>query len=600
MTELTLYRLGAALALSTILTLPGTGLARQTAADGEVAPEGTAEIGSAVAEKEGPGNRAATCPFILDLGAGELTGPTAEYARASELTGKAPLRSRLFRRTSTEARLELCASGTDLPWNRGLRPNLPGEARKIEVIFPSVSMIKNTGFPDDRNNGALWAGRGSNVQVSAGVAFRHGRLSGAIIPGFYYQENLDFEIVTAMQPPGYSHFIHPWHPGRIDWPQRFGRDRFSSFDLGQSHLRYEDRGLALTLATENLWLGPAQRYPLLLGNTAPGFAHIAFGTARPHDIRIGALEARAFWGRLEESPWFDGDRTNDRRVIAGFSAELQPWALPGLYLGFTRIHVVPSAGLSFGRKFIAPFFEVGGDDGTLTDHPGYRLLGLSGRWVFPEAGFEFYGEWATRAHWSGIRDFLREPGRGQAFMVGFQHVSAAGRRWVRTYGELVQLGGSAHLPQYGGPISFYTDPRVPQGHTHRGQLLGTSIGPGSDAQILGIDLITGWTTIGVFAERIRRDEDSYFTYWTRYYGRDAHDVALRAGIRQTLFFGPFSLGWELVSEDRRNRTFLRLDGANWDLLREHNHAFQASVGWRPGSGRHSFRPPIIFARQNRD
>jgi len=594
MTDFDLARCTAVLALAAVLAGPRPGLARQDAH----APAATITA-PAPATTPRDTARNAACPLVLDLGAGDLSGPLTEYARAAELAGAAPVRSRLFRRYADEARVELCAPADQLPWGRKLRPNLPEDGLTVEIVKPQATLIENSAYPNDRNDGAIWAGRGRNAQAYAGVAFRWGRLSGAFLPTVTYQENREFETVTSIWIPGYSPYIYPWHPGRIDWPQRFGTESFRSFHPGQSYLRYEDRGVALTLSTENLWWGPAQRYPILLGNTAPGFPHIVVGTTRPRELRIAALEARAIWGRLDESPYFDEDPSNDHRLFAGVSLELHPYVLPGLYLGFSRVHVVALDGLPFHRQLIAPFWGVGDDD-SVTDHPGYRLLGVSGRWVFPAAGVEFYGEWVTRARWTGLRDFFREPGRGQAFLLGFQHLNTTGRYWVRTYGELVHLGGSTKLPRYGGPISHYTNARITQGHTHRGQLLGASIGPGSDAQILGIDLIAPWTTIGVFAERVRRDDDSFFTYWTRYYGRDGHDVALRAGIRHSLFLGPFSIGWELSTEDRRNRNFIGLDGINWNLLREHNLGFQATVGWRPGYARHSFRPAVLSASRERE
>src|SRR5690606_16581697 len=158
-----------------------------------------------------------------------------------------------------------------LPWSRNLRPNREETGRALKLILPSASMSRNSAYPDDRNNGAVWAGRGVSGEVKGGITFRWGRLSGALLPSYTYQENRDFEIITTVRPPGHSFFIYPWHPSRIDWPQRFGELPYRELHPGQSYLRVEDRGLALTLSTENLWWGPAQRYPLLLGNTAPGF-----------------------------------------------------------------------------------------------------------------------------------------------------------------------------------------------------------------------------------------------------------------------------------------------------------------------------------------
>jgi hypothetical protein len=575
MTNISQLRTRALLTLFALLALPTPGHTRSVPADT---------------------TSRAVCSSIIDFGHGNLTGNAADFARAAELVGAAPRRSHLIRRASEEARLPICATPNRIPWASTLQPYTPESDPSFYLVKPALRLARNTAYPDDRNNGALWAGRGLGAELTGGLAFSWGALSGAFLPSFLYQENRGFQTITSVRPPGYSPHLYPWSPGAIDWPQRFGERHHHTFHPGQSYLQLSRRGFALTLSTENLWWGPAQQNPLLLGNTAPGFAHLALGTARPHDLRIGALEARVVWGRLEESPYFDGEVKNDTRLFAGLIAALQPYALPGLHLGFARAHILELDDLAAHRRILAPFWSMGGGDEAGGEHPGYQLVSLFGRWAFPDAGFEAYAEWASRARWSDLSDFIREPGRDQAFLVGFQYVVPAGPRWVRAYGEVVQLGGSPKLPREGGPHSFYTDPRIRQGHTHRGQLLGAAIGPGSDAQILGIDLFTSWGRTGLFAERTRRDEDAYFTIWTRYYGRSAHDIALRGGLRQLFFLGDYSVGWTLSYEGRRNRNFIGLDGANWDLLHERNWGLQLELGWRPGAARSSFRPAIISAR----
>src|SRR5699024_10219580 len=111
---------------------------------------------------------------------------------------------------------------------------------------------------------------------------------------------------------GHSPYNYPERPTGIDWPQRFGDNSVRSNELGQSYVRFDAYGLAAGVSTENLWWGPAQRYPILMSNTAPGFPHIFAGTGRPLDIYIGKLELEAIWGRLSESDYFDNDPDNDR------------------------------------------------------------------------------------------------------------------------------------------------------------------------------------------------------------------------------------------------------------------------------------------------
>jgi hypothetical protein len=539
---------------------------------------------------------AEACASFIDFGVGDLAGSASEFARAAELVRAAPLRPRLIRRGARETRLTVCALPGDLPWPSELRPLEPEPLPALELVKPTLGMVLNTAYPDNRNNGALWAGRGLGSELSGGLTFRWGPLSGAVLPTLAFQQNRDFETITTVRPPGYSPHIYPWRPGTIDWPQRFGERRFFTIDPGQSFLQAEHAGIALALSTENLWWGPAQRNPLILSNTAPGFPHLALGTARPRDVWLGALEAQAIWGRLDESPYFDGEAENDTRLFAGFIVDIQPYALPGLYLGIARAHVLALDGLASHRRAFAPFWGMGGHHEDGSDHPGYQFISLFGRWAIPDAGFEIYTEWASRARWSGLNDFLREPGRDQSYLVGFQYIIPAGESWVRLYGEGVQLTGSPKLPMEGGAVSFYTDERIRQGHTHRGKLLGASIGPGSDAQILGVDLFTGWGRIGAFAERTRRDEDAYYTHWTRYYGPSAHDIALAAGVRHLLFLGDYSIGWTLSYEGRRNRNFIGLNGSNWDLLSERNWGLQLELGWRPGAGRRALFPTLAASR----
>jgi len=549
-----------------------------------LAAVGTAQTGGWMPDRA----EAKTCHHFIEFGTGELTGPRAEFSRAAELTGVAPLQARLIRSGSASLGLTLCEP-EESPWKGLPLPALDEDDLSIGVITPRLRTYHNSAYPDSRNNGALWTGRGLSAEFSAGVTLAWRNISAALIPSFIYQENRAFETITSVRPPGYSPFIYPWHPGKIDWPQRPGEYSSTSYHPGQSHLRLEYRGLDLRLATENLWWGPAQRYPLLLGNNAPGFTHLSLGTAEPSLTPLGELEARIVWGRLKESPHFDGDRSNDRRLFAGLITSLQPERVPGLYLGLAFIRVAQLEGLGLHRQLIAPLVKTPRGD---EPHPEYHLFSLSSRWAFSETGFEFYGEWGTNASWAGIGDFLREPGRGMAFTLGVQQVSQTRYGWIRSWGELTALGGSPKAPADGGRNAFYTDERVPQGHTHRGQLLGAAIGPGSDAQILGVDLFSDWGKIGLFAERIRRDEDAYFTVWTRYYGRDAHDIALATGVQSLVFLGPLEIGSKIRYESRKNRNFLRLDGYNWELLSETNWRIDLEIGWRPGTIRRTLRPTI--------
>src|SRR5690606_19519601 len=138
-----------------------------------------------------------------------------------------------------------------------------------------------------------------------------------------------------------------------------------------------------------------------------------------------------------------------------------------------------------------------------------QLFSIFARWAFPEVGFEVFAEWARDDHWEDLDDLLMEPDHSQTYMLGFQKVVLAGPRWVRLYGELAHLqSSSTYRSGRGGPFIMYAHSQLRQGYTHRGQLLGAAIGPGSDAQILGADVFAPWGMAGLFLERVRWDNDA--------------------------------------------------------------------------------------------
>src|SRR5690606_21960783 len=120
------------------------------------------------------------------------------------------------------------------------------------------------------------------------------------------------------------------------------------------------------------------------------------------------------------------------------------------------------------------------------------------------------------------------------------------------------------------------------GYTHRGQLLGAGIGPGSDMQIVGADWLADWGRSGLFFQRTRFDDDAYYANYARFYGQNGHDVELTAGARQRLFIGPLDIDGELTFSHRYNRNFVGLEAANFDtLFSENNLGIRVVATWVP-------------------
>ena len=479
---------------------------------------------------------------------------------ALRLEPRAQFGSRLLRRLSA---LPSCAPDAALTaWSLPLR----------------VHLTHNSAYPVDRNNGALWAGRGAGTSVAAGFGVEYGPVSLRVQPAVVYVQNDAFATKVSTL-PGFSRFVYLGHPLLIDWPQRFGEDPYLRVTPGQSSLRVRAFGFDAGVATENLWIGPALRNPLLLSNTAEGFPHAFIGTATPVATPIGDFGATLFWGRLSESDYFDDDEDNDHRILHGALLEYACRCLPGLTLGAARLYTTAEEGAAaeillrpYRRSADRPAFA---DNGMFAFYAHYYLAA---------ARAELYAEWAHEVPYKSLADALREPDQSQAYTIGFQKEFPGGAgRSLRVYGELTHLERAG--PSYGGrpTPTFYTHSTLRQGHTHRGQMLGAWIGPGSDAQLVGVAVRRGRLDLGVYAERVRFDADAYYDQWSRYYGPVGLDVQLAGGVRPIWQVRPdLQLGIDASYAQRFSRNFILLTGVQPGTFGyEHNLQLDLQASWKP-------------------
>jgi len=495
-----------------------------------------------------------------------LTGFGADRLRLAELLGEVPIRSRA---SQTAATLE--------EWRC---PGVP------DGVAPSPSLLRsvyNTSYPVERNNGPLWAGRGMNASLQAGVEASWGRFRAAVAPTVSAQQNREFE--TVMPPFAHlSQWVYPlWNPG-FDWLQRFGDESFWEVTPGESYLRANVDWLAVSLSTENLWWGPTVRYPLLLSNTAAGFPHASLEMARPVWVGIGHVEGQILWGVLSESRFYNDDPEDDRRIFSGFTMSYQPAFFRGLHVGVSALlhQTIEDGRLQGGQLFdifTNPLAVRGGNVA------GNALGSLFFRWVHVESRFEVYGEWGREDHAWDLNDALSEPNHSQGWTLGLVNGTPLSGGWLKLSTEITNLHTTESGVVYRGVPRWYVHGDVKQGHTHRGQLLGSSVGPGSDAQFAAIDWFTGASRIGVFFERVRWDEDGYRVHHARAYGFHGHDVELTSGLRYGRRFGDFTVDGTAAGALRRNRNFLNLDGATWDFPWETNGHFELLLGWTSGGGR---------------
>ena len=471
-------------------------------------------------------------------------GSPATLARAAALRADGRLLTPALWRQST-------ASHSDRP--------------RLQANILQFRVEANSGYVSDRNNGSLWGGRGVNGQLTSGVRYRSHAWSFAIQPELNFQQNAAFSIRPVSS--GRNPVSYPFSTG-LDLPQRFGTSLYTTFALGQSFLRGDFSFLGVGVATENIWWGPGLRESIVMSNTASGFPHAFVETNTPVDIGIGLWGASGFWGKLSESSYFDTIPANDHRLLTGVGMTLQPKGLENLTLGFTRLFAFSWDSLS-ARAFV-PFFEpvlkesLGTTDNPKGNDTDDQRLSIFFLYKMPHEGFEVYGEFGREDHSWDLRDLIGEPEHSAAYLVGFQSIrEIKPTRSVRVQGEWVNLQVlRASSPARSNPV-YYLHP--PQGHTHRGQMLGASIGPGAESQFLSVDVLGSQSSLGGFLERVRRNELAPPAVASRQSWPPLHDVELTAGLRGTRQRGSLGISAQLSYSYRLQRYFIE-DDSNLRLV----------------------------------
>lgn len=463
-----------------------------------------------------------------------------------------------------------------------------GEVR-WSLIPPHVSMVWNSDIPFSLNDGALWAGRGLNTRIAGGMRMTRGRLSLILTPQLTYSANADFQTFPYPSPER-SRFASPLHtsPESLDIPSRFGDEPFVALDPGQSTLSYDLGNVETGVSTENQWWGPALRNALVMSNNAPGFPHLFLRTDSPLETAIGGFEFRWVLGRLQESEYFDTIGANDFRSINAFAVAFRPKWERNLTVGVTRSVYSPSGRFGMLVHLLDGLKGVGQPNRRPASDPrrinsADQLFSVFGRWVAPESGFEAYAEWARNESPESVSDFLTAPNHSRAYTLGIQWAKEVrSRSMFRVQTEVTNLEQS---PVVGQPraTSFYKSRPVRQGYTHRGQVIGASIGPGASSQWIAADYLESRWELGVFGGRIRWENDTYYAVYP-FRNPAGHDVSVFGGVRGAYRFGTAQVEAQYTAGKRFNYLFQNTSPSFEDLqaVDIFNHTLRLVVTPSPG------------------
>jgi hypothetical protein len=414
------------------------------------------------------------------------------------------------------------------------------------LYSPQLKTTFNSHLPVGQNDGALWQGKGINTLFTGGFTASYGIIRASFEPQFTFSQNKDFTLSRFTPANRLSQFAAPLnYSGEIDNPQRYGSRAINTVHPGNSWIRLEYSGVSAGISTENIWSGPATQNPIVFSNNGPGFVHGFFGTYKPVQTPIGSFEWRLLGGRLKESKYFDDFENNNKRFLNGLIINYSPSFIPGLHLGGSRTiqkydngnNIKASDFFEVFQPLLKENFE--SDENPTGDEGTHQLLSLFARWMFPSYGMEVYTEWSRNDHSADYQDLSRHFEHARAYVLGLtKKIELSNRNWLTTNIEVTQLE-VPRLEEFRHTGSYYQNGEIVQGFTHKGQVLGAGIGPGSNSQIITVNYFEPKGMWGISLNRIVHNNDRLYQFYQRSFLErepwDLNTVEFRVGLHGLRF-----------------------------------------------------------------
>ncbi|HOI31852.1 MAG TPA: capsule assembly Wzi family protein, partial [Bacteroidales bacterium] len=402
--------------------------------------------------------------------------------------------------------------------------NKEGKNNLRLTLLPVYAHTRFNGHhPYGWSDGAMVPNRGLQQYLSAGIYGRIGILEAQLRPELVWGQNKEF------QNP-------PFRPIRIDMPERMGQSNYEKIFLGQSFVKLHLGPIAVGLSNENIWWGPGRKNAIVMSNNAPGFGHFTLHTNRPIKTRIGTFEGQMAIGKLHRSgftypsrytpgewPPIAGNVVPDTigDVVYGFFNGMvgvyQPKWTPGLFLGISRVVQLDREAENLWDYFkiltTLPKKELNDAGVEAGNNNRNQIISVFARYLFRKSHAEVYMEIGREDNWFDFEDLMTRPQYSTAYMFGFRKLYALKKKdsWLEVSGEYTKI--QAPVENYNNPNftqnSFYTHANG-IGWTHRGQVLGAGIGPGSNMMTFGAQYFHGFNTFGLQFERVIYNEDLFY------------------------------------------------------------------------------------------
>ncbi len=441
----------------------------------------------------------------------------------------------------------------------------------------------NTHHPYNRNNGTMIPNRGYQHIISPGLFFKIGPLSIQLKPEHHFSENKNFDgFWEGHYPEVWASRYQLWN--HIDMPERFGESQHNKTTMGQSSIRLNWKKISLGISSENIWWGPSIRNGIMMSNHAQGFNHITFNSTSPVSTFIGDFEWQIITGRLDSSgykpPRTDYEyagtklyvpkinqlgKRDDWRFLQGFIISYSPKWIDGLSFGFIRWVQMYSALVEGkytwmnGNPTYFPAFQNlfrKNDKFENYEQQTNQAAGLFLRWLWKDSNAEFYLDFHHNDSKQNLRDLLLDSDHSRAVTFGIQKIFKVKEEKILFNWEWTQMEQNAsRLIRNSG--SWYEHVYVYDGYTNKGEVLGSSIGPGSNSHYISINRIRNSEKIGLGFEIIDHDNDFYHVTFAsaRDYRRYWKDLNLHFNFNKS--FKNFNLSTNLI--------YIRSLNYQWEL-----------------------------------
>ena len=451
------------------------------------------------------------------------------------------------------------------------------EEFEFDIHQAQWTSLYNSEYGYGRNLGSIFPSNGMTSRFSLQLTGRFRNFRYQLDPELIFVQNKSFQVYPASYPDWLWGLLYPEYLNLIDAPEMYRDASFMQILPGNSSIGYERWNMELALSTRSMWWGPGKRNSLLMSNNAPGFAHVSLNTVRPIPVVWGKIEFQLFWGRLVESgkdpvpyrmyenlqPMPYIPKPDDWRLIQGLTAIWQPKWSPGLYLGLGRTLVTYSKEIKRFDHAFSVFRSLKYYQGYIRDKNLDDLrdqfddkLTAFVRYAMPEDNMEFYAEYARNLRPGSLLDFFRNPEHTMAYTIGLTKLYDFGAdQYIGVDLELTHLEKENTWRERYYP-TWYTSRIVPHGYTNRGQIMGASIGPGSNSQYLGVNYLWCKNRVGVFGERVIYNNDLYYILFTTSIYRLWAD--LNFGVSGEYHWRRFGLKYDLTLMNTFNYKYIEL------------------------------------------